>query len=77
MGSCCSRKKSDEAELPDPVLPQNDQSQTVLPAQPQVTLEVPPPETLEASITAEPKDLIRMGDREGELKPCPYGSVYM
>ena len=37
----------------------------MLPAQ--ITVEVPTPEALEASVAAEPKDLIRMGDREGEL----------
>ena len=66
MGSCCSKHKLDDAELPDPLSHENHHSQPVPAAQ--VRLEVPTPEMLEASITAEPKDLIRMGDREGELK---------
>ena len=65
MGSCCSKNKSDVAELPDPILHENHHSKLAAPAQ--VTLDVPTPEVLEASIVAEPKDLIRMGDREGEL----------
>ena len=67
MGGCCSKNRSDAAELPDPVRQENHHhpEQTVLPAQ--VTVEVPTPEALEASVAAEPKDLIRMGDREGKL----------